>query len=357
MRKLVLLTVATMVVSCTVTPTRYRGDIDVFSGGVGNAVTAYIEEQDHYLNYLNALEMRKLLRDRPVLVDGPKSGACGDSITEWRNEWDAQAGVAGPQYSEGLKRLLAGCALYRKDGEVFEKLMIRVGDPTPYHTRLAHALGHYAAALAELANSADDRAAFDSAAEEAKDNILEFVASARDIRAQVGAGRRLNIDDELSIIGSAIINGIGAKLEADRRDALARIVEATSPFIGEAASHLASITRFYHLAAVPNLGTVYENAIDAIDADARASPILYERALDRVTVAHEALIVYTRTDPGAVFEQMIEAHQALQIKLNDPDARLQDLAGSVQDFYQTSRDVLTAIRAARVKLEGRVTHE
>ena len=71
-----------------------------------------------------------------------------------------------------------------------------------------------------------------------------------------------------------------------------------------------------------------------------------------VTAAHETLIVYARTDPGAVFEQMVDAHQALQIKLNDPDARLQDLAGSIQDFYQTSRDVLIAIRAARVKLEG-----
>lgn len=357
MRTLILLAVVTLLDACTVTPTQYRGDTDVFADGIDNAVIAYSEEQNHYLTYLNVLEMRKLMRDRPSLIDGPDYGACGDSIVAWRNEWDAESGIAGPDYDDGLNRLLSACALHRTNGEKVEQLMIRVGDPTPNHTRLARALQRYAAALAELASSADDREAFDSAAGQAQDNILGLVASVRDIGVQLGASDRLNIDDELTVIGSAIIQGIGSKLEADRRAALARIVAATGPSINEASQHLASITRFYHLAALPNLANNYEAATDAIDVNVRSSTTLYGPALDRVMAAHETLMVYARTDPGAVFEQMIDAHQALQVKLEDPDAALQDLAGSLQIFYETSRDVLTAIRAARVKLEGGVVDE
>jgi hypothetical protein len=320
---------------------------------VDNAVAAYRDEQEYYLTYLKGLDMRALLRERPELLDGPELGACMDSVIDWQNRWDSDSGVGTEDYEEGLASLLVGCRLHRTVGGQAERLSIGGGDPTPNHTRLADALAQYANALAVLSNSTGDREAFQEAAENAKDNILELLAAARDTGEKLGVSSPLDIDEELGVIGSALIDGVGAALEARRREALGRVVKATHPAVKETATHLAAITRFYHLAAVPKLTSDYEAAVDETGrTDVRASETLYSQTLERATAAQERLIAYARTDPGAVYERMVEAHEALRLKLEDPGVRLGELAGSVQDFHKISMDVLDAIRSARIKAEG-----
>ena len=231
------------------------------------------------------------------------------------------------------------------------RLRIEVDDPTPHHTRLAQSLKRYAAALAELANSTKNRAAFEKAAQGAKDKFVGLLGSARNIGKALGAPKLLDIDKEVSVIGTILVRAVASALESRRRKALGKVVQATHPAVREAANHLASITRFYHLAAVPKLAKSYEDAVDqTASTRVRANEALYGRSLEDATAAQRALIDYARTDPGSVYERMIDAHEALRIRLQDPKARLRELAGSIEEFVRSAKEARDAIRGIRVKL-------
>ncbi len=61
-------------------PAQFKGDVDVFAEGVGNAKTAYEQQREDYVTYLESLEREVLLstEPRPALLDGATLGACGD---------------------------------------------------------------------------------------------------------------------------------------------------------------------------------------------------------------------------------------------------------------------------------------
>jgi len=355
MRNLIVVGVALALAGCGGSLSRFLNDVEVFSADVGKAGSAYREERDFYVSYLEGLETRALLRERPKLSDGPEVGACDAWISEWQGQWDKnKKEVDATAYLQGVSKLLTQCRLHKAVGNTTEMLQIQAGDPTPNHTRLADALQKYARNLALLANSAGDRKAFTDAAQDAKGHFLELLASARSLGVALGSESPLNIDKEVSVIGSVLIDAVGASLEARRRRALARIIEATHPAIVESASRLAAISRFYHLAALPRLAADYEGAVDQTTLSAvRANEQSYDGALKIAIARHKALIDYTRFDPGLVFDSMVTAHLALGRRLEDPEVRLAELAGSLENFSFNAEKAVGAIRAIRVKIEGR----
>lgn len=354
MRGVVIVAALMALAGCGGSPSGLVSDVEVFSAGVGKAEATYREERAFYVSYLEGLETRDLLRERPALLDGPTLGACNAWISEWQNQWDGKKGVGATSYKEGINKLSVQCRLHKAQGNDAKRLDVQVGDPTPNHTRLAAALESYARKLAELANSAGSRQDFNDAAQKAKGHFLELLASARNIGVSLGNPVPLNIDAELSAIGSVLVDAVGAALEARRRRALARIVEATHPAVVEAANHLAAIARFYHVVALPRLAAAYESAVDRTGRrDVKASNKLYGEALQDVINSHEALITFASLDPGEVFDSMITAHLALGRRLDDPEVRLADLAGSLENFSFNAERAVGAIRGVRVKLQGR----
>ena len=364
MRTYLLLAAAGLLAACAVgSPANYRNDIDAFAAGVANARQAYVTERNGYVDYLESLERDALLAEgeRPRLVDGAEFGACAEELDGWKDGWSPDLGVSDKTFARNLRTFLLACRLHKEialdAGEAGPQsavpLSLVVGDPTPAHTRLAEALVSYAARMQALAEVADDRRAFEDAAGGAREALTGLLASAGDLGEELGLEDPIAIDEELTVVGNALITAVGARLEARRREALSDIAGANQVAVEAAADKLAAISRYYHLAALSDLVERYGDAVDeTADEAVRASAGAYAEAVDDVFARHEAVVAYARTDPGKVFIEMKDAHAALVKRLADPGARLQELAGSIEDFHQTSQDVLAAIRGIRVKLGG-----
>lgn len=353
MRGLIAILALVLLAACVGgSPAQFKGDVDSFAAGVANARNGYVEQRDDYVSYLEALEREVLLAEgqRPPLLDGSSLGACGSQLDIWKDDWSPANGIEDASYQANLKRFLQSCRPHKDVGDNVQALTLEAGDPTPLHSRLAQALVSYAEAMQRLTAVADDRQAFEDAASEGSGALTGLLVSSRGLAEEIGLGQPLNIDDELTVVSSALIGVIGATLEAKRRGALSDIASANQPAVDRAADALAAISRYYHLAGLSELVASYGAATDATNAPPSAAA--YAAAVDDVLRKYKAMAGYAKTDPGKVFVEMKEAHRALVKRLEDPGARLGELAGSIEQFEQTSKDVREAIRGIRVKFRG-----
>jgi hypothetical protein len=356
MRRLIAIPALAILSACVAgSPAQFKGDVDAFAEGVGNAKTAYEQQREDYVTYLESLEREVLLttEPRPTLLDGATLGACGNGLDDWKDEWSPESGIEGASYQENLTRFLKSCQPHKEVEGRAQAFTLKAGDPTPMHSRLARALVSYASAMQRLTAVADDRKAFEDAASESRDNFTGLLASARNLAKEAGVAEPLDIDDELTVVSNALIQAIAAGLEAKRRAALAEIAEANQKAVEAAADALAAIARYYHLSALSEFVERYSDAVGkTAHADIKNSAGSYGSAVDDTLLKYQAMIEYAKTDPGQVFNEMKDAHRALVKRLNDPKARLGELAGSIETFHQTSKDVLEAIRGIRVKFRG-----
>lgn len=356
MLRLLAISALVVLTACaTGSPAQFKSDVDTFAEGVGNANTAYKQQREDFVTYLESLEREVLLNTepRPGLLAGDSVGACGDGLAVWKDEWSRDSGIEGTGYQKNLQKFLTSCQPHKEVGETTAVLTLEAGDPTPMHSRLALALVSYASTMQRLTAVAGDRKAFEEAAGESRDSVTGLLASANSLAKEIGGVAPLQIDKELTVVSNALIQAVAAGLEAKRRAALAKIAEANQKAVETAADALAAITRYYHLAALSELVERYSDAADnTTRRDIRSSAGSYGAAVDDMLLKYQAMAEYAKTDPGQVFNEMKDAHRALIKRLNDPEARLGEFAGSIETFHQTSKDVLEAIRGIRVKFHG-----
>lgn len=361
--RLGLVALVTVALAACASPQRFKGDVELFAAAVDNAAKAYDLQGQQVQAYVTEVEMRRLLRIRPALQDGPNFGDCRKIETSWQNkadaEWERSGGIDPDDYRTSAKALLETCQIYAEiDGKI-DRIEIDAGDIRPEHTRLMQGLVAYARGLTALVDSAADRKAFGEAATGARDDFMELLAASRNVGRSIqgkgGPAKPLEIEEELTIISSLLIQAVGASLENKRREALAKMVSAMQPAVEEATNRLAAMMRFRHLTVLPRVMKAFRAAVDASTLeDVQHNERLYNDMLSRAVAIREAIAVAARIDPGAIFESMVAAHTAIGIAIRDPEARLGELAGSVQDFYDTTKRGLDAIKSLRAKLDGKI---
>ncbi len=335
-----------------VEPEQVRTNVGTFASGVETATTIFREEQQRFVQVHAALARNALEANlSPVRQNrGQCRRASRDFLTAATTE-----GLSSADYAAAAAAFSEACAIERQrpqiaggDGGDWVPLTLEAGETLPRHNRLAQALDRYAASLRELSQSAQDRQAFDEAATGAKDSLLAFVQA-----AMSETGRSFEFGNEANVIGSAINGAIGAALEAKRQQAITDVVVASQPAIQAAADVLAAATRSYHAGAVPDLRERLIDAVrDTTEAARNNDAAKYKSALDDAVAAQQLLITYINTDPGFSFVEMAKAHDALGKQLADPEISPGRLAGQVEYFLTTSRDVLDAVRSVSRKVGG-----
>ncbi|NNG03547.1 MAG: hypothetical protein HKM95_05530 [Inquilinus sp.] len=350
-RLLLIVLSAALVVGCTAasTPGRFRQDVDAFADGVASATATYREERARFLSYYQGLEREVVLIDMPELFVGDTTGVCRRAVGAW-SQAAGEPDFGRRQYQEMRQQVLDACRLYRAAPEEGGRALVdlKAGEAEGNYERLAVALERYAATLVRLSDSAGDRESFDAAAAEAKDTTLGFLRTAVE-----ASGETFDVGPEAGTIATALNGVVGAALEASRQRALADVVAASQPAIAQAAERLAAATRQYHIAVVPDMRERYDEAVlENTDVAFGGNEAAYRAAFDRVLDAQQVFYRYVLVDPGRAFDEMASAHATLGRKLSDPGVDLEESAGQVQYFYQTSTDILDAVRSIRRKIDG-----
>lgn len=229
----------------------------------------------------------------------------------------------------------APCLLLRHNQAVPSPTELEVAED--HVLEFADALAVYAKALAAVTNAAD-RDAYDAAAKRLAGNVQNLAKAASGVAPGADA------------IAPAVVNlvawVVGAALDKDRVDTLARSVHLAKPLVGKVAGVLKTDLKLVAVERIKVL-KAYTAAL-AKPLGPSLSPAAYKERFAQAEAARIKLDAVRHSSPEGAVDDLVKSHDALIDAVDDPKANFAQLISAVSGFEQQATALRDAL-AARAK--------
>jgi hypothetical protein len=305
-------------------PVAYRPEVQQFNKATAEA-SAYMEAERKSLGDLRADLRRDALSERQPFVQITEG--CFAAI----QKFNQLALAADPAPLE--REVVEACGLALPDDSEIEGLF-DPGTPVNNAAAFAEAVSTYAAALDEVATSAD-QAGFENAVTGLGDAAISLATS-----ATAAAEVEPPSIEALSPIAAFVGKASYYYLENRRAEALKDAAASAQPWI-ETGSQ--GVVRVLYAAHFEEINVAKDELLRQLDDVNEASESSYVRESDEAIAKLATLRQLLGDDPGAPFRKLPVAHAELIKAFDDRERHLSGAIAAAKDLFESARAARAAI--------------